>query len=146
MISEKTITICGKEVNMRYCAAAETGYESLTGKPSTVFSPIVKERNADGKPTAVEPPVAATDDYLKLAIAAIVAAYARKDEEAPITAEEILYDATPKEITELLTCVVTLRNQWYSIPDVVPATETDEQPKDDDEKNVQRPARRIRRS
>lgn len=128
MISEKTITICGKEVKMRYCAAAETGYEALTGKPSTVFSPIVEEYGEDGKPTKVKPPVATTDDYLKLAIAAIVAAYARKDEEAPITAEEILYDATPKEITELLTCVVTLRNQWYSIPDVVPATETDEKP------------------
>ena len=128
MISEKTIKICGKEVAMRYCAAAETGYESLTGKPSTVFSPIVKERDEKGKPTVVEPPVASTDDYLKLAIAAIVAAYARKDEEAPITAEEILYDAAPKEITDLLTCVVTLRNQWYGIPDVVPATETDGQP------------------
>lgn len=27
MIAEKTITICGKEVKMRYCAATETGFE-----------------------------------------------------------------------------------------------------------------------
>jgi hypothetical protein len=146
MIPEKTIQICGKEVKMRYCAAAETGYEALTGKPSTVFSPIVEEYGEDGKPTKVKPPVATTDDYLKLAIAAIVAAYARKDEEAPITAEEILYDASPKEITELMITVITLRNQWYAIPDVVPATETDEAPTPEDEKNVPPPATPSKRS
>jgi hypothetical protein len=146
MIPEKTIQICGKEVKMRYCAAAETGYEALTGKPSTVFSPIVEEYGEDGKPTKVKPPVATTDDYLKLAIAAIVAAYARKDEEAPITAEEILYDASPKEITELMITVITLRNQWYAIPDVVPATETDEAPTPEDGKNVPPPATPSKRS
>ena len=131
---------------MRYCAAAETGYEAITGKLSTVFSPIVEEYGEDGKPTKLKPPVATTDDYLKLAIAAIVAAYARKDQEAPITAEEILYDATPKEITELMTVVITLRNQWYTIPDVVPATETDEAPTPDDGKNVPPPATNSNKS
>lgn len=138
MNPEKTITLCGKEVRMRYCAAAETGYETLTGKPSTVFMPIIEERNADGKPTKLTPPSASTDDYLKLAISAIVAAYARSDEEAPITVEEIIYDTTPKEVTDLITNVIKLRNQWYAVPDVVPINETDEQPKDD-EKNAQPP-------
>lgn len=138
MNPEKTITLCGKEVRMRYCAAAETGYETLTGKPSTVFSPIIEERDAEGKPTKLTPPSASTDDYLKLAIAAIIAAYSRSDEEAPITAEDILYDATPKEVTDLMTTVIKLRNQWYAAPDVVPINETDEQPKDD-EKNAQPP-------
>ena len=144
MITEKTITILGKEVKMRYCAAAETGYEALAGKPSTVFMPIIEGRDADGKPTKVSPAPATTDDYLKLALAAIIAAYARNNEESPVTAEEILYDATPQEINELLLSVAKLRNNWYNIPDVVPATETDEKP--DDEKNVQQPTRRSRRS
>ena len=144
MIAEKTITICGKEVKMRYCAAAETGYESLAGKPSTVFMPIIEGRDADGKPTKVKPSPATTDDYLKLALAAIIAAYARNNEESPVTAEEILYDATPQEINELLLSVAKLRNNWYNIPDVVPVSETDEKP--DDSKNVQRPAKRSRRS
>ena len=144
MIAEKTITICGKEVQMRYCAAAETGYEALAGKPSTVFMPIIEGRDADGKPTDVKPSPATTDDYLKLALAAIIAAYARNNEEAPVTAEEILYDATPQEINELLLSVAKLRNNWYNIPDVVPVSETDEKP--DDSKNVQRPAKRSRRS
>ena len=129
---------------MRYCAAAETGYEALAGKPSTVFMPIIEGRDADGKPTDVKPSPATTDDYLKLALAAIIAAYARNNEEAPITAEEILYDATPQEINELLLSVAKLRNNWYNIPDVVPVNETDEKP--DDSKNVQRPAIRSRRS
>lgn len=138
MNPEKTITLCGKEVRMRYCAAAETGYETLTGNPSTVFSPIIEERDAEGKPTKLTPPSASTDDYLKLAISAIVAAYSRNNEEPPITAEEIFYDATPKEVTDLITTVIKLRNQWYAVPDVVPINETDEQPKDD-EKNAQPP-------
>lgn len=138
MNPEKTITLCGKEVRMRYCAAAETGYETLTGKPSTVFSPIIEERDAEGKPTKLTPPSASTDDYLKLAIAAIAAAYSRNNEKPPITAKEILYDATPKEVTDLMTTVIKLRNQWYAVPDVVPINETDEQPKDD-EKNAQPP-------
>lgn len=129
---------------MRYCAAAETGYEALAGKPSTVFMPIIEGRDADGKPTDVKPSPATTDDYLKLALAAIIAAYARNNEEAPVTAEEILYDATPQEINELLLSVAKLRNNWYHIPDVVPVSETDEKP--DDSKNVQRPAKRSRRS
>lgn len=138
MNPEKTITLCGKEVRMRYCAAAETGYETMTGKPSTVFSPIIEERDADGRPTKLTPPSASTDDYLKLAISAIVAAYSRNNEKPPITAEEILYDATPNEVIDLMTNVIKLRNQWYAVPDVVPINETDEQPKDD-EKNAQPP-------
>lgn len=140
MISEKTINICGKEVLMRYCAAAETGYESLSGKSSTVFSPIVVERDAKGKPTKVEPPVATTDDYLKLAISAIIAAYARRDKDAPITASEIMYDATPTEVIYLIEAVINLRHDWYAVPEVVPVNETEEQPKSEDEKNVQQPA------
>jgi len=139
-----TITICAKEVRMRYCAAAETGYESLSGKSSTVFSPIIKERDADGKPTKVEPPLATADDYIKLGFAAIIAAYSRNDEETPITASEIIYDATPFEVTTLIQSVIELRMKWYAIPDVVPASETDEQ--HEDEKNVQPPTTNIRQS
>ncbi len=144
MISEKTITICGKEVRLRYCAGAEIGYENISGKSSEIFAPIVTERDADGKPTKINPPAATTDDYLKLALSAIVAAYGRNDEDAPIAFKDIIYDATPKEVMELLNTVVVLRQEWYAIPNVVPVSETDEKP--DDSKNVQRPARRSKRS
>ena len=116
MNTEKTITICGKEVTMRYCAAAETGYESLTpGKTSNVFSPT-PSKDEDGNPTVL-PPEATTSDYIHLALAAIIAAYASKGEDAPITAEEILYEATPEEVVTLITTVVQLRNEWYTVPE-----------------------------
>ena len=136
MISEKTIQICGKDVQMRYCAAAETGYEQLSGQSSEIFVPEV-ERDDEGNITNVKQRAKA-DDYIKLAIAAIVAAYARQNEESPITADDIMYDATPQEVTTLITTVIELRAKWYEIPSVVkqdePADEEDEN--DDKPKNA----------
>ena len=118
MIAEKTITICGKEVKMRYCAAAETGYEIMTGKKMDVFTPTFG-KDEDGNDIIEEPAKATTQDYLSLALAAIVAAYERVKEKAPITDADILYDAAPTEVAELLTTVVMLRVEWYKVPDVV---------------------------
>ena len=103
---------------MRYCAAAEMGYEILTGKKMEVFSPVFG-KDIDGKDIVEEPAKATTQDYLYLAVAAIVAAYDRNKEQAPITGKDILYDATPQEVAELLTTVVLLRMEWYKVPDVV---------------------------
>ena len=100
MISEKTIQICGKDVQMRYCAAAETGYERLSGQSSDIFVPEV-ERDDEGNITNVKQRAKA-DDYIKLALAAIIAAYARNNEESPVTAEEILYDAAPDEVERII--------------------------------------------
>ena len=127
MIAEKTVKMTvirdGEEkevdVRMRYCAAAEQGFETLSGKRMDVFSPTPTEFGKDGKPTKFDPPVATTQDYLTLAVAAIVAAYARNNEEPPVTSEDVIYDASPATITEIITTVVTLRIQWYKVPDVV---------------------------
>lgn len=133
MIAEKTITICGKEVAMRYCAAAETGYETMSGQSSDIFVPDI-ERDKDGNITDIKQKAKA-DDYIKLAFAAIIAAYARKGEDSPITAEDILYDASPTEVTNLITTVITLRNQWYEVSKVV-EPETDEEEGDGKPKNA----------
>lgn len=127
MIAEKTVKMTvirdgeEKEVNvrMRYCAAAEQGFETLSGKRMDVFSPTPTEWDTNGNPTKFAHPVVTTQDYLTLAVAAIVAAYARTNEEPPVTSEDIIYDASPATITELITTVVTLRIQWYKVPDVV---------------------------
>lgn len=123
---------------MRYCAAAETGYESLSGKSIAVFSPTFG-KDDEGNDIITEPAKATTQDYLQLAVAAIVAAYGRTKEKAPITSNDILYDAEPTEVEELLTTVVMLRMEWYKVPEVVkPDIQPDER-KGKKEKNAQPP-------
>lgn len=135
MNPERTINICGQEVRMRYCAATETGFEALSGKKIEIFTPTVLEYDENGKPMKIEPPKASSDDYIKLAMSAIVSAYARNNEEPPITADAIIYDANPQEVTLLLTTVIQMRAEWYQLPATIPATETDE-PKGKKRKNV----------
>ena len=57
MKTEKTITICGKEVKLLYCAATENGYEQLAGQSIN---------DLDFRKQS---------DLLKLALAAIISAY-----------------------------------------------------------------------
>ena len=133
MIAEKTIKICGREVQMRYCAAAETGYERLSGQSSDIFVPDV-EKDEEGNIKSVTQKAKA-DDYIKLAIAAIIAAYARKEQDPPITADDIIYDAEPDEVSALITSVVELRAKWYNIPTVVSEqNDTPEETEEGDDK------------
>ena len=115
----ETITLCGKDVNIMYCAATETGYEIVAGKSSQVFVPTVLERDENGKVTKAEPPAATLDDYIKLALAGIVAAYDSEDKKPPVTSKDILYKATSEEITNLVGTIGKLRVAWYNVPDVI---------------------------
>jgi hypothetical protein len=133
MTTEKKIQICGKEVAMRYCAATETGYEKISGKSSAIFVPEI-EKDEDGNIKSVKQN-AKTEDFIILAVAAIIAAYQRKKEDAPITAEDIIYEANPEEVTELLKTICELRNEWYNIPAVV---NTDENMTDDEKEAAEK--------
>lgn len=129
----ETITLCGKKVKIMYCAATETGYETIAGKSSQVFLPTVLERDENGNITKSEPPAAVLDDYIKLALAGIIAAYDSEDKKSPVTGKDIIYHATSGEITNLISTIVRLRAAWYNVPDVVAPdkqqTEGGEQPK-----------------
>ena len=144
MIAEKAITICGKEVRMRYCAAAETGYEILSGKKMDVFSPTF-DKDEEGNDIVVEPAKATTQDYMYLALAAIVAAYERVKEQPPISDADILYDASPIEVAELLTTVVELRVEWYKVPEVVKPDIRPDERKGKKEKNAPAPTTSSRK-
>ena len=98
MNNEKSITICGKEVRLRYCAATENGFELMSGKK------------------IYEIDFQSQEDLTRLAIASIIAAYERDGQDAPIEAKEILYDATPAEIVELFKTTMELRAAWYEVP------------------------------
>lgn len=141
MTTERTITINIErdgqqkpvDVMLRYCAASETGYESLSGQSVDIFNPIRQERE-DGE-TEILPPKATLEDYIRLAISSIVAAYARRGENPPITAEDILYDARPEEVTLLVKTVSELRYEWYKVSAVV----KDEMQQDEQDKKTDDP-------
>ena len=133
MIPEKTIKICGKDVQLRYCIASETGFEILSDKESTVFLPTPTDQKDEEGNIIYDKPKATTEDYLRLAIASIIAAYERNGQEPPVSVDDILYDATPEEITNLIASTIELKLKWYHISDVVkPETEK----KEDDGKNA----------
>lgn len=117
MNNEKTITICGKEVKMRYCAATETGFERMSGKS-------IGDINFKYE-----------DDLIRLSTSAIVAAYFRDEAKAPVTSADILSDARPKELIEMYKTVLELRAAWYEVPAVV-KPEMEEKEGDIQEKNA----------
>ena len=119
MKTEKTITICGKEVKLLYCAATENGYEQLAGQSIN---------DLDFRKQS---------DLLKLALAAIISAYSRDKQEPPITDSDLLYNAEPKDITQLIIAVIELRAEWYNVPLVVANKSDDEKP--EEPKNAQPP-------
>ncbi len=125
--NEKTIEICGRQVPLLYSAATETGYEQLSNKQISVFLPQFG-KDEDGNVIITQQPTATTEDYLHLAVAAVVAANEKerhikklKPEELPlpIDSADLLYNATKAEITQIITTVLELRNAWYEIPAVM---------------------------
>lgn len=120
-MTERKITICGKEVTMIYCAATENGFEQISGKSIAVFVPTF-ETNDKGETVIKEPAKAMIGDYVMLAVAGIVASYTKKKEEPPISSDEILYEATPQDRNDMLAAVTELRNEWYGITAVVEET------------------------
>lgn len=115
-MTEKTVNILGKEVRLRYCAATENGFETIREKSISDMDFTKQE------------------DLITLAVCAIVAAYAKTNEQPPVTSQDIIYDCTPAEIISLVTAVIELRNEWYKVPSVVETGE--ETPSDEEEEEA----------
>ena len=121
MTPEKTITLNGQEVKMIYCAATENGFEQISQNNISVFVPTFG-KNDQGEDIIVEPAKATIGDIVTLAVAAIVAAHSRDNQEPPVKSEYILYESTPQERNELISAIVELRHQWYAVPQSVADT------------------------
>lgn len=106
------------EVRMLYCAATETGYQALSGKNIEVFLPVIG-KDKDGKSFIKEMPPATDEDYINLALAAIIAAYERDKQTPPIDSSDIIYTATRAEVVELVSTIAQMRNEWVYIPNTV---------------------------
>ena len=131
------------EVKMLYCAASETGYQSLSGNTMDVFFPIF-EKDENGKLIVKEPAKATDMDYIQLSTACIVAAYERDNEKPPITANDIIYSASRAEIIDMIKTVLEMRTEWSAIPSTV---EKEMEKKGDvQRKNAPTPTKRSKRS
>lgn len=130
-MTEKTITLCGKDVKLLYCAAAENAFEEFSGKS-------IAQLRIDTQ-----------QDLLHLALGCIVAAYSHDGQDAPLSSKELLYDATPQELTGLFLTVINMRNDWYGVTSIVEQQlkqENDqltEEEKAEAEKNAQAPTTAI---
>jgi len=109
MIKEKTVKLLDKDVAVRYCAASEQGFEQIRKKSIYEIDFNLRE------------------DLIALCIASIIAAYARKKEEPPITSDDVIYELTSEEFQTLAMAVVELRGEWYQKPEVIK-----DEPKEDD--------------
>ena len=100
----KEITICGKQVTLAYCYATEIAYKDLSGED---IAAIIQETIAcvNAKPERM--PDAKRSIYL--VIAAVIAYYQSKDEDAPIKDTDLMNDTTP---LELGTALGTIINLW----------------------------------
>lgn len=126
MNPEKTIQLTRKgkngdpelvDVKLRYCAATETGFEAMSGKSMEVFNPkIVKDDKGNNQ---VINPTATDEDYIKLAMSAIIAAYARNEEDPPVQSEDIIYECTRQQVRDMVMAVYEMRIQWMNIPKLI---------------------------
>ena len=123
----KEITIAGKTVTIGYCYATEIAYklnadEEITDFMLEAIPTIQQQRMPDAK------------KVMLLIIASITSYYEsiKKDGEeskAPITDRDIMYDATSEEIGKALGDIITMRAEFYKMPNGEPQ----DKPKDGDD-------------
>ena len=118
MIQEEII-IAGKPVTLGYCYATEIAYKDLSGEDIT---DILQETFAAVNAQPARMPDIKRSIYLVLA--AIMAYYQSKDEDAPIKDTDLMNDTTPIELGTALGTIITLWAKFYNIP----AGEPEEKP------------------
>lgn len=117
-MTQKTITIAGKQVGIAYCFATEIAFKALTGN------------------NIEEADVTNPEQVVYLILAAISAYYQEQEAEAPVTDKDIIYRAKPKELIEALTAVLAMRADWYESPK---GEATEEEPKDESKRKYRKP-------
>ena len=115
MIHEE-ITLAGKPVTLGYCYATEIAYKDLSGEDITV---ILQENFAAVNAQPPRMPDAKRSIYLVLA--AVMAYYQSKGEDAPIRDTDLMNDTTPLELGTALGTIINLWAKFYNIPKGEPA-------------------------
>jgi hypothetical protein len=92
----KEIKIAGLSVTLCYCYAVELMFRKASGV------------NID----AID--IGDPDHLVALIVASAVAYATYSGAECPISSEQLMYDASPEDIIGAVSCVMSLREQWYN--------------------------------
>lgn len=109
-MTEKNITICGKQVGLAYCYATEIAFKDLSDSDITDFmqeaiDSIQQQRMPDVKKS------------LYLIIAAHMAYTQAKGISGPAVKDsDLMTTATPDEVGTALGTIIGLRAQFYHVP------------------------------
>lgn len=110
MIHEE-VTLAGKPVTLGYCYATEIAYKDLSGEDITdIINETITAVNA--KPARMPD----TKRSIYLVLAAIMAYYDSKDEDAPIKDTDLMRETSPLELGAALGTIITLWAKFYHIP------------------------------
>ena len=110
------IKIAGKKVNIAYCYSTEIAYKDLSGED---IAAIIQETAACVNAQPARMPDVKRSIYLVLA--AVMAYYQSKDEDAPIKDTDLMNDTTPLELGKALGTIINLWAKFYNIPKGEPA-------------------------
>ena len=121
MIHEE-VTLAGKPVTLGYCFATEIAYKDLSDEDITA---IIQETIAAVNAQPARMPDTKRSIYLVLA--AVMAYYQSKDEDAPIKDTALMNDTTPLELGTALGTIINLWAKFYHIPAGEPADKPQEE-------------------
>jgi len=110
------ITLAGKSVTLGYCYATEIIYKDLSDED---IANIIQE--TIGCINAQPARMPDTKHSIYLVLAAVMAYYQSKDEEAPIKDTDLMNEATPLELGTALGTIINLWAKFYGIPKGEPA-------------------------
>lgn len=112
-MTKEEITICGKAVTLAYCFATEISYKILSDEDITNFmqdciAALQKKTMPD------------IHRSIRAILAAQSAYYESVKQSAPLTDEDLIYNANPLEIGTALGTLIALRAEFYHIPEGEP--------------------------
>lgn len=110
-MKSKSITLCGIQVIIGYCAATEIAYNELTDGDSidNLFASMAPKENG-----SVSLPQ--TRNILCFIFAGIMVYAQSKNEEPAITMSNLMTEAAGNEIATAMLEMTALRNEFYYVP------------------------------
>ena len=114
----KEITIAGKKIMLAYCYATEIGYKNMTGEDIITF---VKDAVVCIE-QKIMPDIKKTVCFI---VASHISYCQGKDVDVEMKDEDLMFNATPTEIGFALGTIMTMRAQFYEVPEGEQPDKTD---------------------